>query len=550
MRGFAVALAVSLSAGLLAAQDPAPGAGQEDRVPIPAQIDSWYRVDQDKDPRGYFHEQLTTTTMRNYRYDYFVESEYEHTRKAANGDEEYIQISEHLTAQLEEDFDIFQMEYTLVVNGNRTIINLTTASETDERVVKYSLPGEKDTDPTKSREYKFLVTEPIHLYLNPMLYKLRQLGSLAQPTRAREKVLITNQDDPVSVSYYTEPMTSKEFFGKPTRFTAVKIEGWDRGDMAPLSKFSIDRYGRILEASTSDGSITFTLVKEAREAKKADRSTLSPKGRRDPFAKGGAMTAKGDLKDKPGGAAGPGGKTPKVQPITQEKFDATYAETQSLVQQLQDLVAKGLEEEALVVYRKIATNYKGLYPLAQGDIVKRTNVEKVREDAERTYPGVEKQLNTALAKLDRINDLYNADNLEGIEKEIKELMAMRDLPEFFRSEDGQARLESAIRAADTKRNQCQARIELSKKSVVLSGTASSVDVVEEIVKLDVLIAGARIALAEPVKVSRMVTWAVINDEMYREGDIVSREGVKIIKIHRHAVEIEYKGEVRQVGLKK
>jgi hypothetical protein len=44
--------------------------------------------------------------------------------------------------------------------------------------------------------------------------------------------------------------------------------------------------------------------------------------------------------------------------------------------------------------------------------------------------------------------------------------------------------------------------------------------------------------------------AVINDEPYREGDIVQREGVKVMKIHRHAVEVEYKGEVRQVVLRK
>jgi hypothetical protein len=48
----------------------------------------------------------------------------------------------------------------------------------------------------------------------------------------------------------------------------------------------------------------------------------------------------------------------------------------------------------------------------------------------------------------------------------------------------------------------------------------------------------------------MVTLAVINDEAYREGDIVQRESVKVQKIQRHAVEVEYKGEVRQVVLRK
>ena len=38
MRRFAVLLAVSLSTALASAQDP------DDRIPIPAQIDSWYRI--------------------------------------------------------------------------------------------------------------------------------------------------------------------------------------------------------------------------------------------------------------------------------------------------------------------------------------------------------------------------------------------------------------------------------------------------------------------------------------------------------------------------
>ena len=113
-----------------------------------------------------------------------------------------------------------------------------------------------------------------------------------------------------------------------------------------------------------------------------------------------------------------------------------------------------------------------------------------------------------------------------------------------------AELEAAIRQAQKIRAQTQARIELGKKSLILTGTITATDVVQDVVKFDLFVAGSRLALSQPVSVRRLLTMAVINDEAYKEGDIVQREGVKILKIHRHAVEVEYKCEVRQVVLRK
>src|SRR6185295_14939697 len=169
MRGLGAFLAVSVSAGLLAAQDPAPppapGPQQENRAPIPAMIDTWYRVEQDKEPKGYFHELLTTTTMRNYRYDYTVKSEYEWSRRSTTGEEEGFVISEDLTAQLEEDFDIFWMDYTLTTGSGRTVIQVRTYPETEERVVKYTISTDPNAPP-ETKEAKLLIAESAHLYLN------------------------------------------------------------------------------------------------------------------------------------------------------------------------------------------------------------------------------------------------------------------------------------------------------------------------------------------------------------------------------------------------
>ena len=546
MRRFAVLLAVSLSAGLVSAQDPVA----EDRVPIPAQIDSWYGMEQNKEPCGYFHETLTTTTMRSYRYEYFVESEYEYTVVAPNGDELSFMVSEMLRAQLEEDFDVFDMEYTQTSSGTQgnvqMSLQLKTYPESEDRVVKIKVSGDQQSE----REFRFRTTETVHLYLNPMLYRLRQTGSLAQPTRLREKVLIPGQDEPVSVSYSSGSLAAKDVLGKSVKVSEVNIMGWDRGVLAPLARIWVDKYGRVVEAESSDKSMTLRLAKDELGAKGTMRRGIGQRGRRDPFLKGPAMTPVDKTKGGPIAGVREGDKPKDAPRIEAEKFDAVLAETQALIPKLQDEMSRQLGDEAKRTYHKILQNYKGLYPLAQSDVLKRPLVEKLREDAERIYGGVRKQLEIALGKRERINDLYLNDNLEGIDREIADLKAMRQLPEFFRSEEGIAELEAAIRSAEATRAQCLARIELGKKTLVLTGTITATEVVQEMVKFDLYITGSRLAVAQPVTVRRVVTYAVINDDPYREGDIVQREGVKILKIHRHAVEVEYKGEVRQVILRK
>jgi hypothetical protein len=534
MRRLAVLLAVSLSAGSAMAQDP------EDRVPIPASIETWYRIDQNSRQVGWAHETLYTTTMRNYRYDYFFESDYTYT----SGEDE-AQINEYFKAQLEEDFDVYDLEYMLNLSSVQHGIRLKTYADTEERIVSIEIKS----DPAVTREYKFPTSETVHLYLNPMLYRLRQTGSLAQPTRLRERVLVPTQDEPVSVSYSSGAMTTKDYLGKSVKVTEVRIEGWDRGGLAPFSRTWVDKYGRVIEAESADRTMTLIMVKDEATAK-GGRKGIIPKGRRDPFDKKDVMTPTDSTKKPEDRDTGPKTRPFVVPNIEKAQYDAVLAESKALIPKLQDEVIKQFNEEARSTYLRILANYKGLYRHVETDPIKRTEVDKLKEDAERIYGGVKKLKDAIAGKLDRINDLYLNDNLEGIDRELKELDAMRQAPEFFRSEDGIAELENAIRAAQAKRNQTLARIELGRKSLVLTGTITATEVVQDVVKFDLFIGGSRLALSQPVSIRKQMTMAVINDEAYKEGDIVQREGVTIQKIHRHAVEVEYKGEVRQVVLRK
>jgi len=540
MRRFAVLLALSLSVGLVSAQDPAT----EDRTPIPASIETWYVITQNKEQVGWFHESIITTTMRNYRYDYRVESDYAYEVVSAAGESTHFQVSETLKAQLEEDFDINDLDYRQITSGAQLDIKVKTYPESEERVAAFELR----TEPPVTREFKYLTSDTIHLYLNPMLYRLRQTGALAQPTRLRERALHPGLEDPISVQYTAGALTTKEFLGKQVKVSEVRIEGWDRGALVPLTHIWVDKYGRIVEAETADRTIVMTMVKD-KEAAQGKRKGIVVAGRKDPFSKGDALEripAGGVRPDK----VGPGGVRQVDKKIEPSKFDATLAESRAMVTKLQDEMARGLVEEARGTYLAILANYKGLYPLAESDHVKRTEVEKLKQDAEKHYGGVQRLMQQIVAKVDRINDLYQNENLEAIDRELVELEAMRQAPEFFRSEEGIQELDKALRAAKEKRQQTVYRRELATKTLVLTGTMTATEVVQEVVKLDLMVAGARLAVSQPVSVRRIVTWAVINDDAYREGETIQREGVKVTKILRHAVEVEYKGEVRQVVLRK
>ena len=542
MRRFAVLLTVSLSAGAVLAQDPP---ATDDRVPIPASIETWYRIDQNKDKTGWLHERLSTTTMRNYRYDYIVRSEYRYTAVSAANEEMDMSIGENLVAKLEEDFDIFEMDYSQFNSGTQMIVKLRTYAETEERVVTFEIKS----DPPVTREFKFPTSESIHLYLGPLIFRLRQNGSLAQPSRLRERALHPGLEDPVSVSCTAKALTTKDVLGKQVKVSEVQIEGWDRGALAPISHIWVDKYGRIVLAESPDRSISMTMMKDQFEAQGAQKG-ITQKDRKDPFSKAQALEPiDGKGRIRPGETGTEKGKTKDVV-IAKDKVDATLDESRKLVLDLQDQMQRQLYEEARLTYLKILANYKGLYAIPDMDHVKRTEVDKLKEDSERLYGGVARLKVVIAAKVDRVKDLYENDNLEGIDREIAELEAMKTAPELFRSEDGQAELEQALRAVKKARERTVARIELGKKVLSLSGTMTATEVVQEVVKLDLFVSGARVPMSQPVSVRRTVSWAVINDEAYREGETMLREGVKILKIHRHAVEVEYKEEVRQVVLTK
>ncbi len=127
---------------------------------------------------------------------------------------------------------------------------------------------------------------------------------------------------------------------------------------------------------------------------------------------------------------------------------------------------------------------------------------------------------------------------------------MRDRLELYNEDERRAKLEEKIREGGKSREKCVARLELAKKRIDLTGVVVSNETVVETLKLDFSIGGARVTIDEPVRVNRSVAYALINGDLYREGDTVRIEGVRVDRIDLQSIEISYKDEVRYQGLRK
>ncbi|MBV8880218.1 MAG: hypothetical protein JO332_09660 [Planctomycetaceae bacterium] len=98
-------------------------------------------------------------------------------------------------------------------------------------------------------------------------------------------------------------------------------------------------------------------------------------------------------------------------------------------------------------------------------------------------------------------------------------------------------------------NKCKTRIELSRKKLVLTGTLLHEDV--QVLPVDVSINafGHVVGGIQDVRFTKPNRIAVINDKMYRVGDVVEGEGVRVEKIWAFGIQVSLREETRDVGIR-
>ncbi len=565
MRRWILALAVSVSALPALAQDPppapaptpapaatpapTPAPGPGDRVPLPAILDSWYKIEQDREASGWLHEKITTTNGSRTKYDYFLEAQFNYMVKLPSG-EQNLSIQMEGRLQLEDDFDIYSGTWSARFNNASTVtIGVRTDDDAGKRTVNLSIPGESTNDPKIERELEMATEDSFLPFRSLLMFKLRQRGDLAQPNNFRLPTIpVAGLDKGAEksssmVQIRVTSMEDREVLGKMVKVTPVIVDAQEVDNLPVLNQFWIDKYGRLVEASVEKGTVLIKLAKDS-EAAMSGLGGVPNRGWRDPFSKSEALTPIVKTKAKAGGTA----EVKKTEELKPDELRKNLDKAKELIQDLRAAVSKNDQAVADATYKKFLQMHKLLLPQCN-DPLNKTELTTLKSEAEKLTGGVNKLLQEAQNLVQKAHDAYQADQIERIDEILKQLAQLKERDEFV-NDERIVEVDKASKVVAQKRAQAQARIELAKKQIELVGTITATEAVLDTLKVELVVGGARVAVVEPVKAVREVTYAVVNGEPYREGDMVPSLGVKIEKIHRHAIVISYKGEIREVPIKK
>ena len=564
MRRTAGSLALLLSAALASSalcQDPPkptepppptttdPKDVKQDTVKITGIVETWYKLVQEKDATkldqiGYAHERISKAGPTKYAY--FFEADGEYVPPGESGIEtEHVSIQ--VIGQLEEDFDPTQLKINYTYGAKTLSIELNSAPDKRFLEIKTAegMSVQLELDPQDS----YLLFDAI------TLFRMRQRGELGKPGDVKTNVPPLEGSDYGNATATVGKGESRDFLGKKDTWVTpvhLVVDGIELpGD------YAVDRFGRTLErkglmiAGMSEANslkgVRMQVAMNQLDAK-GETTGLSTRGRRDPFYKLGVLipVKKGPV------AKGPGvkNKEPEPPPVVPGEEVKEIERLAAVVKELRAAVANNSEAEARKKYDAFLRGYKNLRDLVLGNPQQLSQLDQLKFDAEKHYGGAEKLLADAESRRQAILAFLEALALDEIDKRIKEMEKMRDRLELYNEDERRAKLEEKIRDGGKSREKCLARIDLAKKKIDLTGVVVSTETVLERLKLDFSIGGARVTVDEPVRVNKAVAFAVINGELYREGDTIKIEGVRVDKIDLQSIEISYKEELRYVGLRK
>lgn len=549
---FALLFSAEGTAGQDAGAPPPPETGPsrpgDDRLPVNKMIETWmsYSEGERTEARGYLHERITPQAQRLYRYEYLNEGDVTMVKSTEGGEPRLEHWSWTINAQLEDDFDPFQMEASVTLGGVQWRIEIRTVG--DERILDVTLPRSEELPAGDVRTLKFGTDQQVAFLPALLMYQMRQNGDLSKAGRHPWRLAGASGAGESMVVVKVEDTVPRDYLGqRGVRVTPVVLENVPSDVQLPVPfRMNVDKFGRIVEAVTRDDG-RFLIAKDENEARGGEY-TLSAKGRRDPFSKYGALTPKGG-----GGEKGPRQireVRDELPVVRVDEVTVKLKEVGDMVEALDNLV-KANSPQAEAVYQKILRYFEVLRKMTAGDPVKLNQLDGYKLRAEQLWGGAGRLVERSKTLLVGIEDHYNALNLEGVEKNLTTIKEYRARREFFQDERIRE-MDKIIRDAERMRDQTKARLDLrDNKKVTLTGVLLMPKYVPERVDLRVVVPGTTLEVSEPVRLVHNVRYALVNDKLQREGEEVEgQQGVVIEKIQPSSITISYKGEVREVLLKK
>jgi hypothetical protein len=553
MRRTVRAIGVSTLLALLAfcaevrSQDKKPdavpvSAGQQDRIDIGATLDSWYKILQGNEAVGYVHEVLQRAQAGNpWRYRYDADAEVELMLPDAKDAKKMAAHTESLRirAQLDDTYAPISMERT--DNRDETQVISTVVAEDSGKKIDIVL------GPTDRRTHQVTPDEEVHYSRFLMFISLRQNGKLSKAGPQNALLFSPREDEKTptaQVQLEVHEVVKREYMGKKdvpvTRVTYLKPPPASTRD-AELVETFVDKFGRIVEESTR-GGVRRILVKDEIEAV-GKNERVRPGARRDPFRKDLAMyynpsTAKPDERSK---EAAP----------DPNNMAATFTRMEALIEELRKAKDEKLDVEGQKSYERFleiqsaVRNLNAAKPLPPEQMAR---VDSLRKQAEEVWGGIERLMKSLQATYVKVIDAYNKDDSEQMELGIGEFKKAQSRREF----EDQPQLSQVLKwigELEPLVGKCRTRIELGKKKIVVTGTLLHEDSQILPVDVSVNVFGHQVGGIQEVRFIKPNRIAVINDKMYRVGDILEGEGVRVEKIWAFGIQVALREEVRDVGIR-
>jgi hypothetical protein len=519
---------------------PDAGAAQQDRIDIGPILDSWYKVTQGPEAAGWVHEVLQRAVAGNpWRYQYHADAEVElivtdpKDAKKASAHTDSLQIR----AQLDDTFAPQSMARIDSRDDNPVMTNV--VSEENNKRIDVVVGSDRKSFPVSA-------DEEVHYSRFLMFISLRQNGKLSKAGTQRVLLLSPREDDQLplaEVQLEVHEMVKREYMGKKdvtvTRVTYLKPPPAASRDAELLETF-VDKFGRIVEETTR-GGVKRVLVKDEVDAV-GKNERVRPGARRDPFRKDLALL-------KPPTVGTGEGVKPIV--ITLDTMDATLKDVERLFDDLRKAKEEKRDDEGQVIYEKLLDIFAA---------IRKTNTEKalppaviarvdaLRKQTEELWGGIDRLMKKLQGTYVKVMEAFKQDELGDMEKGIDELKKAQNRKEL----DDQPQLAQLLKwigELEPLVGKCKTRIELAKKRIFLTGTLLHEDVQLIPVDASVSVFGHQVGGTQEVRFIKPNRIAVINDKMYRVGDLVEGEGVRIEKIWAFGVQVSLREETRDVGIR-
>jgi len=526
---------------------PAAPQQQQDRIDIGPSLDSWYKIYQKDAVVGFSHEMLIRARAGNpYRYTYNADSEVELMVPDPKDPKKEVARTELVHIDATQLDDTYAPNAIMERKDNRDGAEVTSKVLSEDTGKRIEVVVGSDR-----KNYPVSPDEELHYSRFLMFISLRQTGKLSKAGTQRALLLEPRADDqsPISeVQLEVHEVVKREYLGKKdvsvTRVTYLKPPPSPTRDGELLEAF-IDKFGRIVEETTR-GGVRRVLVKDEIEAMGQNERPRQG-GRRDPFRKDLAMQI-----NKEGPNGGGPGQPPPVDP---NDVPSTLKKIEILNEDLRKAKEAKREDEGNKIYATLIEIYSMMRQVRDTGVPRPLKPEEIQrlkdlqEETEKIWGGLQRLMRTLRTAYVQVTDAFNQDDCDAMAKGIEVLKKAVQTHKELEDTVELAQVLKWIGELEPLVNKCRTRIELGRKKIVLTGTLLHEDVQMLPVEAAVIAFGVQVGGVQNVRFTKLNRIAVINDKMYRVGDVVEGEGVRVEKIWAFGVQVSLREEVRDVGIR-